>query len=139
MTAGESLLLVFFGVLAIYCEFIRPGRVLPGVAGSLAAAIGIYKLEHLPLTHTGLILIATAAALFLLEAFWPVNFMAGTAATVSLSGGSALLVHSPADIGPGLAIAASVVFGGVTMLLCCAAKRARRNKTADLADGTPAQ
>ncbi len=138
MTPVEAFLLVLSGTLGIYCEFIRPGRVFPGLAGSVSVAAGIRAIARMQLSHTGMVLIGLAIALFLLELFWlkalwRVNLLAGLAGIVSLTIGFCLLVRGPGGIPPALAISAGISFGCLTLFLCYQAKRARRNKWSDVA------
>jgi len=138
MTPVEAFLLVLSGTLGVYCEFIRPGRVFPGLAGSVLAAAGIRGFACMQLTRAGMVLIGLAIALFLLEvfwleAFWRANLLAGLAGIVSLTIGFCLLVRGPGGIPPALAIFAGISFGCLTLFLCCGAKRARRNKWSDVA------
>lgn len=138
MEPGEAFILVLTGAVCVYGEFLRPGRVVPGLAGSLMAIAGVHGLSRIQLSRTGMLLVGTAAALFLLEAFCRLDFVAGVAATVLLAVGSSLLVRDPSHLSPALTIPACIVFGGVTIFLCWQAKRARRNKWQDLSDGAAA-
>ncbi len=134
MIPNTAFLITLVGLLGVYCEFVRPGRVFPGLAGSVLAIGGIYDLTRHPLSRGGLILVGLALALFGLEAFWRVDFVGGLLATASLSAGSSLLLSGPERLRPALAISASILFGGITVLLCYGAKRARRNKWSDIAE-----
>ena len=134
MTASAAFILVLVGLLSIYCEFVWPGRVLPGLAGSIFVVSGCYALTHFAPSSAGLTLVGVAAALFTLEACWRINFWSGLLATAALSVGSSILVTGRDHIPWELAIPASVVFGGITVLLCYGAKRARCNKWSDIVD-----
>ncbi len=138
MAAGDAFILVLLGAVGVYVEFIRPGRVVAGLTGSLLAIAGLHGLAGAQLNGTGIALTAMAAALLLIEAFWRIDFVAGLAGTAALTVGGCLLVQQPARVSPGLTIPACIVFGSATMFLCWQAKRARRNKWQDLNDGCPA-
>jgi len=127
--------LLLFGLLGVYCELIRPGRALPGVVGAAAAFTGGYLLLQASPTALGLELLGGAAALFLLDAFFPTYFVAGTAATAALTFGFTMLIAGPRGIRPILAIPCCLGFGAITTFLNSAARRARRNKRADLLAG----
>jgi membrane-bound ClpP family serine protease len=133
LSPGEAFLSVISGVLGIYCEFIWPGRVFAGIAGAAFTCAGIFALARRPLTPAGVMLLTLAAGLFLIEAFWRVDMIAGLAGTVCLTAGAILLVRAPAAIPPAFALPTCIIFGGVTILLSRGAKRARRNKWSDLA------
>jgi membrane-bound ClpP family serine protease len=77
-------------------------------------------------------LIGLAVVLFVAEVFWRAPLVAGMAATVALTFGFCLLFAVPQRIPMELAIPVSLVFGGITSILAYGAKRARRNKWADL-------
>ena len=124
--------LAITGILAIYCEFIRPGRILPGAIGSACLASGIYSLwRHSP-GRTGLVLMATAALLFIIEAVSYTHFVAGISGTVALAAGSCVLYAGSRRIAPALGISLSVAFGATTTLLAYAGRKARENKRSDL-------
>lgn len=129
---NTAFILTICGVLTIYCEFVWPGRVYPGVLGSIALITGAYFLWRNSPSPAGFLLIGLAAALFLVEAFWPTAFVAGIAGTVSLSFGFCRLFPGPNRIAAGLAIPVCIVFGAISVFLAYGAKRARRNKWSDL-------
>jgi membrane-bound serine protease (ClpP class) len=127
-----AFLMTVAGVLGIYCEFIWPGRLLPGIFGAVLLIFGVHALWRLGPTVTGLILIGIAATLFIGDAVWDSRFVAGCAATVALVAGSALLLPRPFQIAPVLAVTLPVILGVVTMGLSYTARRARRNKWSDI-------
>lgn len=126
-------LLAIGGVLLIYVEFTRPGKVLPGLSGACLLVVNGYSLWRDSPTPRGLLLIAAATVLFLVETFVNTRFVASAGATVCLASGAILLFHPPSPIHPALAMTASAVFGATTGFLAYAARTARRNKWADLA------
>lgn len=137
MSTDQAIILVLLGILGVYAEFIWHKRGIAGFTGSLLAIAGLHSLAGMRLTGSGITLIGAAAALYLVEAFWVVDLLAGFAAIASLSAGWSLLTVAPRRCSPALPILASVVFGCLTIFLCREAKRARRNKWHDLRDGTP--
>jgi membrane-bound serine protease (ClpP class) len=126
---------LIFGLLGVYCEFIWPGRVLPGIAGAAAAVTGGYFLFRASPTALGLELLGLAVVLVLLDAFCATNFVAGIAATAALTFGFTRLIAASHGIRPILAVPWCVAFGTITMFLNSATRRARRNKRADLLAG----
>jgi membrane-bound serine protease (ClpP class) len=65
-----AFLMTVTGMLSIYCEFIWPGRVVPGVFGAVLLIFGAHSLWNFAPTASGLILIGIAAALFVADAIW---------------------------------------------------------------------
>jgi membrane-bound serine protease (ClpP class) len=55
------------GMLGMLFELYNPGTVLPGVLGSIFLILAFYGLHTLPLNYAGLLLIAVAIILFILE------------------------------------------------------------------------
>jgi membrane-bound ClpP family serine protease len=134
MTPDQALLLTLTGILGVYCELVWPGRVVPGVAGALMAAVGVRGFTHMELSCWGLVFTGLGLAFFLIEAFWRVNLLAGAAGAVSLSVGACVLVDGPGGVSRAVALPACLIFSGLTLFLCWVAKRARRNKWSDLTD-----
>jgi membrane-bound serine protease (ClpP class) len=132
---NTALCLLLFGLIGVYCEFIWPGRILPGIAGGAAAITGGYFLFHASPTALGLELLGAAAALFLLDAFFETYYVAGTVATAALTFAFTRLIEGPHGIRPILAIPWCLAVGAIITLLNSAARRARRNKRADLLTG----
>jgi membrane-bound serine protease (ClpP class) len=134
MIAGPNLgfSLAIAGVLCIYCEFIRPGKVWPGIIGSMLLIFGAYSLSRYSPNSRGLLLLTVSAVLFVLEAFWNSRLISGIAGTVALAAGSWVLLAGPERISPLLGCLLSLVFGAATSYLANGAKVARRNKRADL-------
>jgi membrane-bound serine protease (ClpP class) len=127
-----AFLLLIFGVLSIYGEFLRPGRLVPGLLGSVMAITGAYWLWRNSPLVPGVLLIILADLLLTTEALWNARFIPGVLGTISLLAGFSLLFPSARRIAPSLAIPVSIVFGGVTTFLAFEAKRARQNKRSDL-------
>ena len=122
--AGPNIafLLVIFGALCVYVEFVFPGRVLPGVAGGVLALLGISRLVLLPINPIGAALLLASAFLF------AARF--GVAGIIAMILGVRFLVDAPPDhrIYWSTAIAASIPFGWITVLLLNIASKARANK-----------
>ena len=130
--ANAAFTILIVGVLLIYAEFLRPGRLLPGLAGSIMAVTGAYWLwRNLPV-FPGVLGLLAAALLLIAEAFWGAHFIPGILGTLSLSCGFSLLFPPERRIAPSLAIPISMVFGAITTFLAFEAKRARQNKRSDL-------
>jgi membrane-bound serine protease (ClpP class) len=127
-----AFLILIVGLLLVYVELLRPGRLVPGLLGSLMAVAGSYSLwRNSPLTP-GMLLLILAAVLLISETLWGTHFIPGLLGTLSLAGGFFLLFPPERRIAPGLAIPISIVFGVISTFLAFDAKRARRNKRSDL-------
>lgn len=131
---NTAFVLLIFGILGIYGELIRPGRVVPGVMGAAAAVTGSYFLFRWPLEIGGIALLSAGALLLIGEACWGPYLVMGALGAIALTAGFSLLLPGPRRILPELAIPLSAVFGILSALLASGAKRARRNKWADLRD-----
>jgi membrane-bound serine protease (ClpP class) len=129
---NAACVLVIAGILGIYLECIRPGRVLPGVVGAAVLILGAYSLDRLSPQPLGLALLAISVALFAAEAIWDSYLLFGICAAAALAAGFRLLFEEPPRISLLLAIAAAAVLGAANIFLASAAKRARRNKRADV-------
>ncbi|HZQ55943.1 MAG TPA: hypothetical protein VFB14_27360 [Bryobacteraceae bacterium] len=129
---SAAFVLAILGVLAIYCEFVWPGKVYPGVLGSLALITGAYFLWRNSPTATGLALIGLAALLFLAEALCSTRLIAGVMAIILLGFGFCRLFTGLERIRAGLAIPVCLVFGAISVFLAYGARRARQNKWSDL-------
>ena len=127
-----AFLLAIAGVLMIYIELLRPGTILPGLLGCCLIAIGGYVLWQNSPTLRGALLLACAAVCFVIEAFIATHFIAGAVATASLLAGAIVLLRPPFQINRVLACALSLGFGAITCVLAREARRARRNKWADV-------
>ena len=128
MGPNTAFCLVVFGVLGIYCEFIWPGRVLPGICGAAATVTGGYFLWLATPSASGLELLAAAVALFVLDAFVETFYIAGIIATAALALGFIKLTAGSHPIQPVLALPSCSALGFLTMALNWAGRRARRNK-----------
>lgn len=123
-----ALALVIVGALWIYAEFLAPGKVIPGMIGSLLMLLGLKALAAFPVVPLALLVILIALACFyraaaVRERTWTamgtLSFVAGT---WKLADGR---IHfaSAACLG--------VPFALITSFLLSVAVRARRNKTLD--------
>jgi membrane-bound serine protease (ClpP class) len=91
---NTAFLLLIFGVLSIYGEFLRPGRLVPGLLGSIMAITGAYWLWRNSPLVPGVLLIALAALLLTTEALWDAYFIPGILGTLTLLAGFWMLFPS---------------------------------------------
>ena len=88
-------LLLLAGVFGIIFELQNPGSVLPGVVGVLALATAAFALQMLPISWTGVALIALAIAMFILEIKVPSHGALTVGGVVAMLIGSIMLIDSP--------------------------------------------
>ena len=139
MTAREKILtrivepnvafiLLIVGVLGLYVEFNHPGMFAPGVIGGICLLLALFAFQMLPVTLTGLALIAAALAFFVLEAKYPTHGVLGVGGIVALILGALLLVQSPwTGMGVRLstALAVAIPFAAIVVILMRAVLRSR--------------
>jgi len=128
MGPNTAFCLVIFGLLGVYCEFLWPGRVLPGICGAAITVTGGYHLWRAVPSGLGLELLALATVFFFLDAFVDTYFIAGAVATAVLAWGFLKLIPGVHGIHPFLAIPWCIAFGAITSFLNWSARRARQNK-----------
>lgn len=126
-------LLLILGALGLYTEFTHPGVVAPGVIGGICLVLALYDMHFLPVSLAGLFLIALSIAFFILEAKAPSHGVLALGGIVSMFLGALFLVRSPLTAGGvsfGVALAATLPFGVITVVLMRLVIRSRKWKTA---------
>ena len=121
--------LLVVGLLGMYVEFTHPGLIVPGVAGGIALVLALFAMHLLPINLTGLMLIALAVALFVLEAHYTSHGALAVGGIVAMLLGALMLVRSPltgAGVGLDVALGATLPFAGLTVLLMRSVLRSRR-------------
>ena len=124
--------LLILGVLGLYTEFTHPGMVAPGVVGGICLVLALYAMHILPVNLAGVFLILLALALFILEAKYTSHGVLLAGGIVSMLLGATFLIRSPLTAGGvslGVAIAATVPFAALTVLLMRLVLRSRKWKT----------
>jgi membrane-bound serine protease (ClpP class) len=114
------------GLLLIYFELNRPGRVIPGAAGLLLMLLACARLGAAHPGPVALLLVVTAGALLAMELVGGMYGVVAIAAMLALILGFRLLVTPP--VGWMVCILCGVGLGGVTTALARVARRARANK-----------
>jgi membrane-bound serine protease (ClpP class) len=89
-------LLLLVAMYGIVGEITTPGAILPGVAGAIALLLALYMAAILPVNVTGLLLIATAVALFVVDVYAPTHGVLTAGGIVSFFIGS-LMLFDPRD------------------------------------------
>jgi membrane-bound serine protease (ClpP class) len=126
-------LLLIVGVLGLYTEFTHPGIVAPGVIGGICLVLALYAMQILPVNIAGVFLILLALALFILEAKYTSHGILLAGGIVSMLLGAMFLIRSPLTAGGvslGIAIAVTLPFAALTVLLMRLVLRSRRWKSA---------
>ncbi len=101
-------ILLSLGMLGIFFELANPGSILPGVAGGILLLLGLYALGTLDVNWAGVLLMAFAFLLFLLDLYVPTHGALTVGGIVSFALGSMLLLQSPAN--PAFQLSRAVVF-----------------------------
>ncbi len=137
-----ALILLVLGALGIYVEFTSPGLIAPGIAGAILALLGLSALSVLPISWLGASLMILALTLFVLEAKFTSHGILGLGGAVAMALGAVMLVDSPLPemrIRWGTAIALTIPFSIITVLLVSLAMRARRAKVETGTEGMVGQ
>jgi membrane-bound serine protease (ClpP class) len=88
-------ILLILGALGLYVEFAHPGLFAPGVFGAIALLLALFAMHLLPVNFLGVLLIALALALFVLEAKFPTHGVLGVGGVLSMILGAMMLIRSP--------------------------------------------
>ena len=126
-------LLLIVGVLGLYTEFTHPGMVAPGVIGGICLVLALYAMQILPVNIAGVLLILLALALFILEAKYTSHGVLLAGGIVSMLLGAIFLIRSPLTAGGvslGIAVATTLPFAALTVLLMRLVLRSRKWKSA---------
>ena len=126
-------ILLILGILGLYAEFTHPGMVFPGVIGGIALLLALYGMRVLPVNATGVLLIALAVLLFILEAKYTSHGVLGIGGVVAMLLGALMLVRSPltgGGVSLGVALGVTLPFAGLTIFLMRLVLRSRGWKQA---------
>lgn len=123
--------LLTIGVQAILIEISSPGGWVAGFIGVVCLSLAVYGLGVLPVNWFGLIFLATAFVLFVLDIKAPTHGALTIAGMVSLIVGALVLFNSPITpqfqrVSVPLVILTSLVTGGTFALVVAFAIRAQR-------------
>ena len=108
-----ALLLMTIGVYGLLFEFSSPGYILPGVVGGICLLLGLFALQMLPFSTTGLALMALGMAFLVAEIFVPTSGALAVGGVIAFVAGAMMLIDT--DI-PGFGIPLALIVGvaGVT-------------------------
>ena len=93
-TPTLALLLMMLGIYGLLFEFLNPGAVLPGVVGGICLLLALFAFQLLPMSHTGLALIALGLAFMVAEHFLPTFGVLGVGGVVAFVIGGVILMDS---------------------------------------------
>ena len=96
MIASPSLALVLMmlGIYGLLFEFSSPGYVLPGVVGGICLLLALFAFQMLPISYTGLGLIALGVAFLVAEAFVPTSGALGIGGILAFVIGAVILIDT---------------------------------------------
>jgi len=128
-------LLLSLGVQALLIELSSPGGWVAGFVGVVALALGAYGLGVLPVNWFGLVFVAVAFVLFVLDLKAPTHGALTAAGVGSFIVGALVLFNSPGTpsfqrVSVPLVVAMGAVMAGVFALLLTFVLRARRQPVA---------
>jgi membrane-bound serine protease (ClpP class) len=113
-------ILLIVGVLGLYAEFTHPGMVAPGVIGAISIVLALFAMHILPVNFAGLLLIAAALAMFVLEAKYTSHGVLALGGVVAMMLGALLLIRSPltgAGVSVGVAVGVTAPAAALTIML----------------------
>ncbi len=119
-------ILLILGIGGLYVEFTHPGVILPGVIGGVALLLFLVGAEVVPLNWFGILLIAAAVAMFVLEAKVTSHGALALGGVLAMVCGALILVRSPiTGLGVSLGVAAGVTlpFAVITVMVMRLAMR----------------
>ena len=105
-------LLLLIGFYGLLFEFYNPGFVAPGVIGGICLLVGLFALQLLPVSYTGLALIALGVGLMVAEHFVPGFGILGLGGIVAFVIGSIMLIDT--DI-PGYSVPWPLIAGAAAL------------------------
>jgi len=89
-----ALMLLLVGFYGLLFEFSSPGLVAPGVVGTVCLLLGLFGMQTLPVSGTGVALILLGLGFFTSEAFVPSHGALGLGGVAAFTLGAVMLVDS---------------------------------------------
>ena len=106
-------LLMMIGMAGLYFELSHPGAIFPGVIGAISLILAFFAFQTLPVNYAGILLIAVALILFILEMKVASYGLLSIGGIISLFLGSLMLFEGGA---PGLRLSWHVLIPTVIMV-----------------------
>jgi membrane-bound serine protease (ClpP class) len=113
-------ILLIVGILGLYVEFTHPGLIFPGVLGGIALLLFLTGAEVVPLNMLGILLIAGAVVLFVMEAKVTSHGALALAGVLAMLVGALILVRSPITgmgVSIGVALSVTLPFALITVFV----------------------
>ena len=124
-----SYLLLIIGIWGLFFEFMNPGFVLPGVAGTIALLLALYAFQLLPIHYTGLALTIAGIIFMASELFIPSYGVLSFGGVIAFFVGSVLLLDLKGYATPwGLIIGMSIASLSFFLIIIGLALKARKRK-----------
>jgi membrane-bound serine protease (ClpP class) len=133
-----ALIMLVIGAVCIYVEFTSPGLILPGVVGAILVLLGLSAISILPINWLGAALLLLAFTMFALEAKFTSHGVLAVGGAACMILGAVMLIDSPIPemrIRWSTAIALTIPFAAITVLLLSLALRARHAKVETGSEG----
>ena len=120
-------ILMMIGLAGLYFELSHPGAIFPGVIGAISLILAFYSFQTLPVNYAGLLLIALAIILFIIEVKVASYGLLSIGGVISLTLGSIMLFD---DLRVSLELMAPTILliGGFFVIVSALAFRAYRSK-----------
>jgi membrane-bound serine protease (ClpP class) len=109
-------LMLSIGLIGIVVELWNPGLIFPGTVGAISLLLGLYGLQILPVSATGLLLMLLAAAFFVADTFVPTHGAVTLAGAVLFVLG-ALMLFDPAGDAYQVSLPVAVAIAATLALL----------------------
>src|SRR5215208_567471 len=122
-------LLILLGLIGLGIEIFSPGLIAPGTLGLISFLLGLYGSAQLPVTLTGILLLAFGMAMIIAEAHLPTHGILGASGVAALIASGLLLYDtntSAFEISPIVVVVVGVLLGGSLAFAVERAVRARR-------------
>jgi len=113
-------ILLIVGILGLYVEFTHPGLIYPGVLGVISILLFLTGAEVVPLNMLGILLIAGAVVMFVLEAKVTSHGALAAGGVLAMLVGALILVRSPMTgmgVSIGVALSVTLPFALITVLV----------------------
>ena len=123
-----AFILMIVGIYGLIFEFMNPGTVLPGAAGAICLATGLFALNLLPVNYAGLGLVGLGIALLVAEAFTPSFGALATSGVVAFAMGAIFLFQGdfPAfRLSPAVIVVTTALGAALALLVGTVAVRSR--------------
>jgi membrane-bound serine protease (ClpP class) len=109
-------LFLSIGLIGIVVELWHPGLIFPGTVGAISLILGLYGLQILPVSATGVLLLLLSAAFLVAEAFVPTHGALAVAGGVTFVLG-ALMLFDPAGSAYQVSLPVALAIAGTLMVL----------------------